>query len=339
VTFSRNLIAPSFLVPTLVLGLGLGLAACGPSMTGADDDLVGDDDDDDDGPSCASPSPEGSAASCADGRDNDCDGNPDCSDPDCSGVGECPVCGRVDTSAGNGIPLPDGITIGDSCSSDAECTAGAPNCVEAECHASYVSTLDVIGFGDNQMFQSPALIKSVCANMEHSWLRDMEIRLRSPGGQIVRLQKFLGRTGGEIYLGQANDCDEDGSPVAGQGAMYCWKPTAANPPMLDYANNGGAMLDVDSCDGFGFPVEELPPGDYKAADPWENFVGSPLNGQWSIIVTDLWGIDNGFIFDWTIEFDPNSIEDCSGPIIGRTLSGTPGHMVFTSPADAAGAIQ
>jgi len=317
----------------IALTLGLGVAACGPSMGGGDDDNVGDDDDQP--PNCTTPSPEGSVATCGDNQDNDCDGNADCSDPDCSGVGACPVCGRVDTSAGSGITLPDGI-IGEACTSDAQCAAAEPNCVESECHASYVSTLDVIGFGPNQLFQDAALIKSVCVNMEHSWLRDLEIRLKAPDGKIVRLQKFLGRTGGEIYLGTANDCDED-SPSPGQGAMYCWKPTATNPPMLDYANAGGAMNGVDTCDGFGFQADQLPPGDYAAADPWTNFIGTPLNGAWSIVVTDLWPIDNGFIFDWTIEFDPNSVEDCSGPIIGRSESGTPGHMVFSS-ADGTAAI-
>ena len=112
--------------------------------------------------------------------------------------------------------------------------------------------------------------------------------------------------------------------------MYCWKPTATNPPMLDYANAGSAMNMVPTCDGF-FEAEQLPPGDYSAADPWTNFAGSPLNGQWSILVTDLWPIDNGFLFDWTIQFDPNAVEDCSGPIIGRSVSGTPGKMIeFTS---------
>ena len=67
-------------------------------------------------------------------------------------------------------------------------------------------------------------------------------------------------------------------------------------------------------------------------------LGTPLNGSWSIVVTDLWPIDNGFLFDWTIEFDPNSVEDCSGPIIGRSESGTPGHMVFSS-GEQASAIQ
>lgn len=292
-----------------------GLAACGPTTTnGNGDDTTGDDtggpDARDQGP-CTVTGTEGTPETCSDHVDQDCDGKFDCSDPDCSGVGDCPVCGQVDTSAGSGITLPDGI-VGTACSTDADCGGSTPNCVENECHASYVSTLDVVGFGDNQVFDTAGLIQSVCITAEHSWLRDMEIRLKAPGGQIVRLQKFLGRTGGEVYLGNANDCDE-GSPSPGTGAMYCWKPTATNPPMLDYANAGNGMSSSPSCNGGS--ATELPPGDYSAADPWTQFNGSPLNGSWSIVVTDLWPADNGFIFDWTIQFDPGAVSDCSGPIV------------------------
>jgi hypothetical protein len=289
------------------------LIACGPTA-GQGDDNTGDGDGDgfpDAGPACSASGAENTAAACSDDQDNDCDGKWDCSDPDCSGLGDCPVCGEVNTSAGSGIVLPDGI-VGSSCSTSAQCGGGTPECVESECHASYVSTLNVIGFGPNQTFDSGDLISSVCVTMEHSWLRDMEMRLIAPGGQILRLQQFLGRTGGEVYLGQANDCDE-GSPSPGTGAMYCWKPTATNSTMLAYANAGVGMGSATSC-SFGSP-EMLPAGDYAAADPWTSLGGSPLNGEWKFVVTDLWPADNGFLFDWTITFNANAVEDCSGPIV------------------------
>ena len=55
--------------------------------------------------------------------------------------------------------------------------------------------------------------------------------------------------------------------------------------------------------------------------PWPRVSssGAPLKGQWKFVVTDLWPIDNGFLFDWTIKFNPNSVADCSGPIISRQL--------------------
>lgn len=288
------------------------LAACGPTVSSDGDDTGGDDTGNlvDAGP-CVASGAESTPEACDDGEDNDCDGKWNCQDPDCSGIGECPVCGEVDTSAGAGIVLPDGV-IGTACTTDADCGGATPNCVENECHASYTSTLEVIGFGANQTFEDVGLIRSVCVTMEHSWLRDLEIRLIAPGGQILRLQRFLGRTGGEVYMGQANDCDE-GAPTPGTGAMYCWTPTATNQPMLDYVNGGGATNAVSNCSGLS--SSELPPGDYAAADPWTTLVGTPLNGTWKFVVTDLWPIDNGFLFDWTISFDPNAVGDCSGPIV------------------------
>jgi len=295
------------------------LLACGPSVSAGDDDDDGTGDGPDSGfPTgadagpCVATGSEGTPETCSDSSDNDCDQLWDCQDPDCSGIGECPICGEVNTSAGSGIVLPDGV-IGTECTTDAQCTDPAvPNCIESECHASYTSTLEVIGFGPNQTFDSGDIIQSVCVSIEHSWLRDMEIRLIAPGGQILRLQQFLGRTGGEVYLGEANDCDE-GSPSAGTGASYCWRPTTTTATMLDYANAGVGMASAPSC--LLGTAAELPPGDYAAADPWTVLIGTPLNGQWKFVVTDLWPIDNGFLFDWTISFDPQAVGDCSGPII------------------------
>jgi hypothetical protein len=295
----------------------IALAACGPTAgTADDDDTTGDGDGTPDarpgGGECTPTGEESTPGACDDGGDNDCDGKYDCSDPDCSGIGECPICGEVATSAGSGITLPDGI-IGSACTTDANCSGSTPSCVEMECHGSYVSSLDVIGFGANQTFTDPALIESVCVNMEHSWMRDMDIRLVAPGGQIVRLQRFGGRTGGEVYLGQANDCDE-GAPSAGTGAMYCWMPDATNLPTLEFANAAVGMGSAPSC-FLGGTATMLPAGNYRASDPWTNLNGSPLNGQWKFVVTDLWPADNGFLFDWTITFNANAVEDCDGPIV------------------------
>jgi hypothetical protein len=102
-------------------------------------------------------------------------------------------------------------------------------------------------------------------------------------------------------------------PVPGVGAEYCWKPTATNPSMLAFANGAGTMVQAPNCNGG--TSDELPPGDYSAAGPWQTLVGAQMNGDWEIFVQDEWAEDNGFIFKWSIDFDPTIFHDCSGPII------------------------
>jgi subtilisin-like proprotein convertase family protein len=54
---------------------------------------------------------------------------------------------------------------------------------------------------------------------------------------------------------------------------------------------------------------------YAAADPWSNMVGAALNGAWELRITDLWPEDNGYIFSWSMTWDPASVSTCEGPVI------------------------
>src|SRR5262252_7799978 len=162
------------------------------------------------------PGPENTVEACTDNQDNDGDGLVDCADPDCSGIGPCPVCGMIQHPVGGGIELPDGVSSGTACTMSSTCGAATPNCVESECHASYTSKLNFTGFMQGQTMTAVSNIQSVCVNIEHSWLRDLEIQLKSPSGQILQLCKFEGRTGGEIFLGIPND-DDSGNMMLDDG--------------------------------------------------------------------------------------------------------------------------
>ena len=279
---------------SLVLTTLLAASACAtPHRNNGDDDTGGVD------------APAGQCVTevCNDGLDNDCDGRADCSDPDCSGKDGCPVCGSVEHPVGSPVPLPDGVSSGATCSTDAQCTdAATPNCVHKECHASYTSTLNFIGFPMGATLTDTSKLLKVCAKLEHSWLRDLQVELIAPNGTVLPVQKFIDRSGGEIYLGQANDADTAAMPVAGVGYDYCW--TAMAPTTMLNATMQSWMSH-----------EVVPAGDYLPDVPFTALQGTPLNGMWTFRVTDLYAIDNGHLFTWTIDFDPSLVSDCSGPII------------------------
>ena len=266
---------------------------------------------------------ENTPEACSDGIDNDCDGLYDCQDPECSGIGNCPVCGTVEHPTGMPVDLPDGTCGCDpndpscdcTCSSTAQCAAHMPAgqlCYASigECRESYTSKLHFMGFAQGQQMMATSDIVSVCVNMSHEWVRDLEIDLVSPDGKRFALDKFEGQdcpTGPcEVFLGHPADSDDDCPGCVEQGFDYCWTPTATNKPVIDYANASMPMMQYQGTD-------MLPPGNYQASDPWSALIGSTLNGDWTIEVTDLWPIDAGKLHSWTLSFNPNIVQTCDPP--------------------------
>ncbi|MBP6839268.1 MAG: hypothetical protein KBG28_15485 [Kofleriaceae bacterium] len=263
------------------------LAACGPApRDGGGDDGGGGGGDVDApvGPTCT---PTGTTeTACGDGVDEDCDFSTDCGDPDCFGIAGCPDGGGTDCEVETpsiSFPLPDGV-----------CT----NANDVNTCSAYEGIMNLSGFAAGATLDDPSKLLAICVNMEHSWLRDLEIEAYCPDGNKVVLSDFAGRVGGEVYLGQANDGDSSQTPVPGVGFDYCWKPAAGNPAMIVYANATG--------------VDVLPAGDYQPSEPFTGFAGCSLNGAWKLRVVDAWGADNGFIFGTSMIFD-SSLGDC--PII------------------------
>jgi gliding motility-associated-like protein len=96
--------------------------------------------------------------------------------------------------------------------------------------------------------------------------------------------------GGGTYLGEPVDVDAQANDP-GVGYDYFWSPDATNGTWAD--NAGGT----------------LPTGTYESVQPWTLLEGCPLNGTWTIEVCDSWGSDNGFIFDWFINFESSLYPD------------------------------
>ena len=192
-------------------------------------------------------------------------------------VGVTPTQGSFPNSGVNSdtIPLPDGVGV------------------------AYENSLSFGNFSPGQVLTSVDDLISICVIMEHSWMRDLEIALICPDGTEVILHDHPANTGGEVFLGEPNTTDEGlPVPISGVGYEYCWTVDATNGTWLEYANNILPPFNAT-----------LPAGDYNSFDPLDNFLGCPMNGDWTIRIEDLWGSDNGFVFEWSIEFDPSLYPD------------------------------
>lgn len=143
---------------------------------------------------------------------------------------------------------------------------------------------------------------AICLNLEHSFMYDLEISLVCPTGQSVTLHPYnpiLPPGIGSTQLGIPNDPDDPDAPNTlstpwgpvqpGIGWSYCWTTDATRGTLWQYATNN--ML------------SSLPPGDYNASDALSDLEGCPLNGEWSLEVTDHWPTDNGYIFEASLDFN------------------------------------
>lgn len=153
----------------------------------------------------------------------------------------------------------------------------------------FVSSLQINGFKNTDTLRNEKDLESICVNMEHSYLHDLYIQIECPSGKSAFLQKGKSNNTDPAYLlGKPIDKD-DNFPTPGEGLTYCWS----------YDNNLVVWNDFL----IGRPQgETLPSGKYKSLESFENLKGCPLNGDWKLIVTDTFFEDNGFIFEWSLEF-------------------------------------
>ncbi len=262
------------------LGL-LAAAACGPSTRDDNASDNGNDNDTDDS-TCV---PNGDFETCGGGVDDDCDGDIDCDDLDCAEADLCQGngtgCEFETPTASLEMPDGEGCTGGD----DPIGSNASTGC------ETYDSPLEFQGFPSGATLTNASDLISVCMIAEHSWIPDLQIELHCPDGTMVELIEFLGRENSG-YLGIPDPADNG----PGTGWEYCFVPTAANAPILDYiAANHPATV---------------PAGDYQPAGDFANFVGCPLNGEWMLQAQDRWGIDNGYVTSWQINFSETLADDC-----------------------------
>lgn len=123
-------------------------------------------------------------------------------------------------------------------------------------------------------------LEGICVNIEHSYVGDLDIWIECPNGQTSYLFE---QACGNCAFGHP---EQDDNPIPGIGYDYCWTMDADS-----------TMSEICPPNG-----EPFPEGDYLPVDSYESLIGCPLSGVWTLHILDNLSIDNGYIFDFNIQF-------------------------------------
>jgi subtilisin-like proprotein convertase family protein len=194
---------------------------------------------------------------------------------------------------------------------------GAPVFLPDGTGLSYTTSLPISGLSAGATLQSVSQLQSVCVTMEHSRMGELEILLEAPNGTQLVLKEQPGgavtNLGEPCAIGPADAGNTDTSP--GLGYTYCFTPSPTYGTMVSMANQNNYTY-TTICYGTQESDKYLPAGSYQPFDPFSNLIGVPLNGNWTMIITDNIPNNNGWIFDWSISFaadPPDSIAYITAP--------------------------
>ena len=147
-------------------------------------------------------------------------------------------------------------------------------CVSSQINVSSILPGAVIGDAASE-------IEHFRVNMEHSFLGDLDVTVICPNGQTMLLSSY---PGSGTYLGIP--ILGDNPPDPGTGYDYFWSDDAPLGTWSDESGFGGTLTS----------------GTYTSETSWSVLDGCPINGTWALEICDLWASDNGFVFDWGIDF-------------------------------------
>ncbi|MEY5044088.1 MAG: hypothetical protein RJA19_1315 [Bacteroidota bacterium] len=157
----------------------------------------------------------------------------------------------------------------------------------------FTSDLAVDFFDEGQTVTSCDDLLGLSAIMEHTFIGDLTIWVECPNGQEMLLLDN-GPSGGPDATGcmfpdlAGNNL---GDPVNGIGYTYNWSMDADY--IIDDPSNPA------TANGAG-----VPGGDYLPCGDFCELLGCPLNGIWTLNIHDQWLGDDGYLFEWAIEFNP-----------------------------------
>lgn len=154
-------------------------------------------------------------------------------------------------------------------------------------------TIEVEGFPTDAVISTGADIATICVDMEHSYMGDLVVQLTCPNGDTLVMHQG---GGGGTYLGLPVDGDNS-TPVPGGCWYYCW-------------NSGSILSNWEESAEYGVTPNvtyygddaSLQAGTYRSLNSFDDLIGCPMNGTWTLSIGDRDGGDNGYSCGWNIQF-------------------------------------
>ncbi len=193
-----------------------------------------------------------------------------------------------------------------------------------DCGPCYNTDVEFSGFAPGQTITGVNDILSICVNMEHSFVGDLEFRIICPNGQSAVLKEYIQSGngylgvpyGGDSHGSYDNGCDPADNP-SGTGWNYCWSEMFST---IGTINDHSSEYTLDSTNTGSYT------GYYDPDASFSGLIGCPLNGVWTIEICDYWAIDNGYVFSWDLNVIYNS--NLPNLITGKVYNDTDGDCVF-----------
>ncbi len=186
------------------------------------------------------------------------------------------------TSVHDTVPIPDGTT------------------------ESYTSSLNFDVFEDDAILESGDDFGRICLIIDHVDYRQLRFELQCPDGSDVIIKDYDSEEDSPANLGEPVAVDHIDAP--GVGYEYCFT--------LSEIAEYGLMSETtpeshEYYDQFGnfYPATYLPEGSYTFYESPDNLGGCPLNGAWTLTVTDNTPGENGYMSGWSLLFNNDIYPD------------------------------
>ena len=196
----------------------------------------------------------------------------------------------------------------------------------------YETSIGISGFDQTTFITSAANFDQLCLDIEHSYIGDIEITLTCPNGTTVSIMNAYNGTpfgwtalvpggcGSGIGTSLGNDTNIDGGAPGSPVWSYCFSPTNATLGTICAENTAGNTIPNDyTAGGINLPngttgnnIAMDTNGVYLPDGNFNDFIGCPVNGNWTITVQDNQGIDDGYIFQWGIYFNASLYPESEG---------------------------